>query len=367
MRAHHGSLQVFSGGVGCGSTFSVELPCFVADPTVSDEENAINIATGVRLGTCPLEALNGYEKGSYRSASFAIDEETVKMESKNSFSSRMKNDNLSTFTSKRLSSELDCKESDLLHSKISMPLQHLPFPVRDTECDVKPISALSSDGLGRHDLQLVSLNTQHNSPVATVARVAPAKSGQLATSLSLITALGTSHTRVGVLKFDDTSTDGDTTGLAGESFRQHTAGMNTQLKSSQNNKLKSSHRKRFLVVDDVALNRKMLSRFLVSRDCDVEEASDGVEAVEKVRLHMGTQEEYDVITMDYQMPVMDGPTATRLIRDMGYQGLIVGVTGNALADDVGTFVSNGVNTVFVKPLDVQAFFDYLSTHNSNST
>ena len=351
----------------------MELPCFVADNVDSDEENVISAATSIRPCTFPSEALHGFDKASYRSASITSDDKVVKMGSAQWFGSHDLDDALKinqveqpipvfSVTTKRRSSEFECKESGSQPGKIAVPSQHLQFPARDSEFDVKPICTSSCNLRGRHDLHLVNLNTQHTAAAFPPPTSVGASPGHLTASLSHITGLGSSHTRVGVLKFDDTSTDGDTTGLAGESFRQHTAGMNTQLKSSQNNKLKSSHRKRFLVVDDVALNRKMLSRFLVSRDCDVEEASDGVEAVEKVRLHMGTQEEYDVITMDYQMPVMDGPTATRLIRDMGYQGLIVGVTGNALADDVGTFVSNGVNTVFVKPLDVQAFFDYLSIH-----
>ena len=111
-----------------------------------------------------------------------------------------------------------------------------------------------------------------------------------------------------------------------------------------------------LIVDDVESNRKMMCRLLRDRCRDFVQAVNGEEAVNQVRKSLsagGTS--FDVITMDYQMPVMDGPTATRLIRDMGYQGLIVGVTGNALAEDIRVFKSHGANEVMVKPIDIALF------------
>ena len=107
-----------------------------------------------------------------------------------------------------------------------------------------------------------------------------------------------------------------------------------------------------LVVDDSALNRRMIIKLLGDHICD--QAVDGVEAVakyvERVNLSNSTQtgsdcdnvhlEEksgctsptnskvYDAILMDYMMPNMDGPTATEIIREMGYAGPVIGITGN---------------------------------------
>jgi len=128
-------------------------------------------------------------------------------------------------------------------------------------------------------------------------------------------------------------------------------------------------RRRVLIVDDVAMNRKMLRRVLHSRFDAVDEAEDGQKAVDIIArsLEGGGALTYDVITMDYQMPVMDGVTATRLIRGMGYTGKIVAVTGNALADDVLTFKASGADTVLRKPLDIKLFDSFMRSDTSENT
>ena len=60
----------------------------------------------------------------------------------------------------------------------------------------------------------------------------------------------------------------------------------------------------------------------------IEEAADGQIAVDKVQHELDAGRNYDVILMDFVMPVMDGPTATRAIRAMGVTSPIFGLTGN---------------------------------------
>ena len=122
-------------------------------------------------------------------------------------------------------------------------------------------------------------------------------------------------------------------------------------------------RKKVLIVDDVPVNRKMLRRVLESRFDIVEEAGDGQEAVDLVRSaqRKGGEALYDVVTMDYQMPVMDGATACRIIRQLGYDGAIVAVTGNAYPADIQSLITNGANRVFLKPLNIKEFDAFLST------
>ena len=88
-----------------------------------------------------------------------------------------------------------------------------------------------------------------------------------------------------------------------------------------------------LVVDDSRLNRKMLMKFLIKDGHRCTEAEDGLKAIERVKERIdssngGRSEHFDAILMDFVMPNMDGPTATRQLRTMGYTGVIFGVTGN---------------------------------------
>ena len=84
---------------------------------------------------------------------------------------------------------------------------------------------------------------------------------------------------------------------------------------------------RILLVDDSPLNLKMLSKLLKSKGYNVEEAADGQIAVDKVKGEYDAGRSYDVILMDFVMPVMDGPTATRAIRAMGVISPVFGLTG----------------------------------------
>ena len=50
------------------------------------------------------------------------------------------------------------------------------------------------------------------------------------------------------------------------------------------------------------------------------------------------------------MPVMSGTAATKIIRDSGFTGKILGVTGNALQADIDEFIQLGADKVYLKPL-----------------
>jgi CheY-like chemotaxis protein len=108
---------------------------------------------------------------------------------------------------------------------------------------------------------------------------------------------------------------------------------------------------RILIVDDVATNRKLLTRMSANRGHSVDEAKDGREAVDKVKNALRESNPYDTILMDYEMPVLRGPEAAKEIRELGCDSFIVGITGNVLAEDVRYFTSCGADFVLSKPVD----------------
>ena len=89
---------------------------------------------------------------------------------------------------------------------------------------------------------------------------------------------------------------------------------------------------RILLVEDSPLNRKMLSKLLKSKGHAIEEAADGQKGVDIVKQAADAGRNFDVILMDFVMPVMDGPTATRAIRAMHIRTPIFGLTGSLLLD-----------------------------------
>ena len=119
---------------------------------------------------------------------------------------------------------------------------------------------------------------------------------------------------------------------------------------------------RILVVDDAASNRKLLSRLLTNRGHHSDMAEDGAVALAMVKQAIADNNPYDTILLDYEMPVMNGPTAAKEIRAMGCDVFIVGVTGNMLAEDVTFFRSCGLNALLGKPFKIASLEEIWSEY-----
>lgn len=112
---------------------------------------------------------------------------------------------------------------------------------------------------------------------------------------------------------------------------------------------------RILLVDDGDANRQLIQLVLQRNGLLVETAINGQLAVDKA-----TTSDYDVILMDMQMPVMDGYTATRKLRDFGLDTPIVALTANAMRGDEEKCREAGCTGFLTKPVDLDEVLAYLA-------
>jgi CheY-like chemotaxis protein len=117
---------------------------------------------------------------------------------------------------------------------------------------------------------------------------------------------------------------------------------------------------RVLVVDDVALCRKLHAKVASEYCTEVSEARNGLEAVAMVHLSLQENRPYNAILLDNSMPFLDGADAAKQMRDAGFHGKIFGITGNSLPADIEAFKRKGADLVWVKPITQQAFKDLFS-------
>ena len=105
-----------------------------------------------------------------------------------------------------------------------------------------------------------------------------------------------------------------------------------------------------LVVDDVPVNRTLLTSLLTRKQHMVETATNGQEAVTAVSK---ANPPYDLVLMDIQMPVMDGCSATEAIRALPEplgDTQVIAVTAHAMAGDRERYIGAGMNDYVSKPV-----------------
>ncbi|MDR1873072.1 MAG: response regulator, partial [Deltaproteobacteria bacterium] len=110
---------------------------------------------------------------------------------------------------------------------------------------------------------------------------------------------------------------------------------------------------RILLVEDNDMNQLVASRILGNAGFLVTIAGNGAVGVDMVK----NEEPFDLVLMDIQMPVMDGITATRQIRELGFKDLpIVAMTAHAMSSDRELSLNAGMNDHINKPINVQELF-----------
>ncbi|HVM87553.1 MAG TPA: response regulator [Puia sp.] len=108
--------------------------------------------------------------------------------------------------------------------------------------------------------------------------------------------------------------------------------------------------KRILLAEDIKMNQYIAKRILESWGCDVTIANNGKEAV-----NLLTENYFDCILMDVQMPELDGVSATEMIRklpDSQKSSIpIIALTANTLDSDKNRYMKAGMNACISKPIN----------------
>jgi len=111
---------------------------------------------------------------------------------------------------------------------------------------------------------------------------------------------------------------------------------------------------RILVVDDGNTNRRLIGLMLSRAGATVLTAENG-----EVAVAMAAQEPFDAILMDMQMPVLDGYSAARKLREMGNTAPIIALTAHAMAGDEKKCLAAGCTGYLTKPIQSDRLIERL--------
>mmetsp|Transcript_22735 Transcript_22735/g.44622 ORF Transcript_22735/g.44622 Transcript_22735/m.44622 type:complete len:669 (+) Transcript_22735:340-2346(+) len=129
---------------------------------------------------------------------------------------------------------------------------------------------------------------------------------------------------------------------------------------------------RLLIVDDSITNRLMLRNFInrqvkkLAQKVDIVEAADGRTAIDLVETR--GPDSFDAITMDHYMPgKFDGLDAAKKIRELGFTGPLIGVTGEEDPENMNRFRSAGCDAIWRKGGQLDALLKMIGIDSSRTS
>ncbi|WP_185156259.1 PAS domain S-box protein, partial [Fulvivirga kasyanovii] len=113
---------------------------------------------------------------------------------------------------------------------------------------------------------------------------------------------------------------------------------------------------KILLVEDNEMNRLVVSHALDSFDIEITEAENGLQAIELIK-----KQNFDLILMDIQMPVMDGIEATRIIRnELKITAPIIALSANAFKSEIDACKAIGMDDYITKPFEEKDFLQTIA-------
>jgi len=117
-----------------------------------------------------------------------------------------------------------------------------------------------------------------------------------------------------------------------------------------------------LLAEDGPDNQRLISFILKKTGAQVTVAPDGRVAFDKAMEAWRRGEPFDAILMDMQMPILDGYSAARMLRQEGYKSPIIALTANAMAEDRKKCIEAGCDDYATKPIDRAKLIAVIASH-----
>lgn len=123
---------------------------------------------------------------------------------------------------------------------------------------------------------------------------------------------------------------------------------------------------KILIVDDLEEIRTLLGHMVSRNGAQVEFAENGLEAIAHAKAAREAGNDYDLILMDMQMPVMDGLEATRQLRLQHFEQPIIALTAQTMLGEKEKCLAAGCNQHLGKPVQEQRLISAIQRHLSSS-
>jgi PAS domain S-box-containing protein len=149
----------------------------------------------------------------------------------------------------------------------------------------------------------------------------------------------------------------------GKAIDKNSASSSTVLKSREKDAIAGL---KLLLAEDGPDNQRLISVILKKAGATVTIADNGEKAMQLALNDREAGQPYDVILMDMQMPIMDGYTATRNLRDTGYSGPIIALTAHAMASDRKKCLDSGCDDYTTKPIDRETLIGLIAHYSDQA-
>jgi two-component system, cell cycle response regulator DivK len=121
--------------------------------------------------------------------------------------------------------------------------------------------------------------------------------------------------------------------------------------------------KKILVAEDSSVIQNLTKKILTLQNFQITSVKNGEQVLQKL-----SEESFDLILMDINMPVMDGIECTKKVRNLSDEAKknipIVAITGNARNYTMEEFLSNGINDFIPKPLNFDQLVEKVRKYTS---